>query len=137
MHTHIHACMHARTHAHTHARTHAHTHAHTHARTRARTHARTYARTNACTHARTHACMHARTHTLMYTHAHACTYAGKRTHGRLSHIVSVLQKYAAANMPRVLQELAVGNDKNVINVSDKCVANQHTARVHVQDASSP
>jgi len=81
--------------------------------------------------------MHAHTHARMHTHAYACTYVGTHAHGCLSHIVSVLQEYAAANMPRVLQELVVGSDNNVTNASDKCVANQHTARVHVQDASSP
>ena len=116
MYTHIHARMqrmpaHASTHARTHTRTHAHTHACMHA----------------CTHAHIHAC----------TRMHAYTYAGTHAHGRLSHIVSVLQKYAAADMPRVLQELVVGSDNNVINASEECVANQHTARVHVQDSSSP
>jgi len=106
---------------HTHTRTHAHTHTRTHARIHAHTHSHTHAHTHA------HAC----------TRMHACTYAGTHAHGRLSHIVSVLPKYAAANMPRVLQELVVGSDNNVINTSDKCVENQHTARVLVQDASSP
>jgi len=51
--------------------------------------------------------------------------------------MSVLLKYAAASMPRVLQELVVGSYNNGINASDKYVENQYTARVHVQDASSP
>jgi len=113
MHTHTHAC---RTHA-------------THARTRM--HARMQAHTHTRTHAHTHACMHA------CICMHACTYVGTHAHGCLSHIVSVLQEHAAANMPRVLQELVVGSDNNVINASEECVANQHTARVHIQDASSP
>jgi len=59
-----------------------------------------------------------------------------RTWASLPHPECVV-KICSCKHARVLQELVVGSDNNAINASDKCVANQHTARVHVQDSSSP
>jgi len=105
-----------------------------HSKQMERTHACTH--THARTHAHTHTCMHARTHARMHTYArmHVCRHA--RTWASPPHRQRVA-KICSCKHARVLQELVVGSDNNVINASDKCVANQHTARVHVQDASSP